>query len=77
MLSLMSLIGQDVLRRDALAKVRGEARYVDDLSFPGMLYGRTVRATVPCGEILSVRVEAPGCTVVDFRDIPGLTLLEW
>ena len=36
-----------------------------------MLYGRTVRSTVPCGEVLSIVVDAPGCTVVDFRDIPG------
>lgn len=71
MLRGMALIGQDVLRKDAYSKVSGAARYVDDLVFPGMIHGRTVRSTVPCGEILSIAVDAPGCTVVDYRDIPG------
>ena len=60
-------------RKEGIAKVTGAARYVDDLSFPGMLHGATVRSTIPCGEILSVRcaLETDGFTVVDFRDVPG------
>jgi CO/xanthine dehydrogenase Mo-binding subunit len=54
-------------------KVTGAARYVDDLSFPGMLHGATVRSTIPCGEIVSVQhvVGRGGFTVADYRDIPG------
>jgi CO/xanthine dehydrogenase Mo-binding subunit len=53
--------------------VTGAARYVDDLVFPGMLHGRTIRSTVPCGEILSIRprFDLSGFVVADFRDIPG------
>ena len=66
-------VGSNVLRKDGAAKVSGHARYVDDLSFPGMLHARTIRSTIPSGEILEVRrrVRPAGLTVVDFRDIPG------
>ncbi len=33
----------------------GRARYVDDLAFPGMLYGVTVRSNVARGRILGIR----------------------
>ena len=26
-------------------------KYIDDLTFPGMLYGATIRSTIPCGRI--------------------------
>jgi CO/xanthine dehydrogenase Mo-binding subunit len=64
-------VGTNVARKDGAAKVRGGALYVDDLRLPGMLHARTVRSTVACGEITAVRVEAPGCVVVDHRDVPG------
>jgi CO/xanthine dehydrogenase Mo-binding subunit len=69
----MPSVGRRVARKEGIAKVTGAARYVDDLSFPGMLHGATVRSTIPRGEILSVRCafERDGFTVVDFRDIPG------
>jgi CO/xanthine dehydrogenase Mo-binding subunit len=46
---------------------------VDDISFPGMLHGATVRSTIARGEILAIRhgLHRDGFTVVDFRDIPG------
>ncbi len=67
----MAIVGRAVPRKEGLAKVTGTAKYVDDLRFPGLLYGRTIRSTIPCGEILSIRANAPGCIVVDHRDIPG------
>ena len=72
----MPSVGRRVARKEGIAKVTGAARYVDDLSFPGMLHGATVRSTIPRGDILSVRCafEPDGFTVVDFRDIPGLRL---
>jgi len=71
----MPLVGRSVLRKEGWAKVTGAARYVDDLRFPGMLHGRTVRSTIARGEILKVAVDAPGCVVVDHRDIPGRNLV--
>ena len=69
----MIAVGRNVPRKDGLPKTTGAARYVDDLRFPGMLYGRTVRSTVPRGRVRSVRLDfdPAGFTVVDHRDIPG------
>ena len=66
-------VGRNVPRKDGAEKTSGAARYVDDLRFPGMLHGRTVRSTVPHGRVRSVRVVDPpsGLVVVDHRDIPG------
>jgi CO/xanthine dehydrogenase Mo-binding subunit len=78
----MTVVGRSVTRSDGLAKATGRARYVDDLTFPGMIYGRTVRSSVARGRIRSVRHDASpedGFTVVDYRDIPGrnvVTLIE-
>ena len=69
----MPCVGRNVPRKEGRAKVTGAAKYVDDLSFPGMLHGATVRSTIPCGEIASIRHELPGSgfTIADYRDIPG------
>jgi CO/xanthine dehydrogenase Mo-binding subunit len=73
----MASVGRNVARRDGLEKVTGTARYIDDLSFPGMLHGATVRSTVPCGEITSVRFDfdTSRFTIVDYRDIPGRNVI--
>ncbi len=69
----MRAVGKNVPRKEGAAKVTGAARYVDDLSFPGMLPGATVRSTISRGEILSIRHDLgrDGFTVVDLREIPG------
>ncbi|MEK6631239.1 MAG: xanthine dehydrogenase family protein molybdopterin-binding subunit, partial [Acidobacteriota bacterium] len=61
------------MRKDGAAKASGAARYVDDLIWPGMLHGRTIRSSIPCGDIARVRLDfdAAGFTVVDAHDIPG------
>ena len=66
-------VGRNVLRKEGADKVTGVARYIDDLTFPGMLYGRTVRSTIVRGEIdtVALKFETAGFTVVDHRDIPG------
>jgi CO/xanthine dehydrogenase Mo-binding subunit len=64
-------VGRNVPRQEAWDKVRGRARYVDDLRFPGLLHARTVRSTIACGEVVAVAVHAPGCVLVDHRDVPG------
>ncbi|HEY2806399.1 MAG TPA: hypothetical protein VGI92_11140, partial [Gemmatimonadales bacterium] len=69
----MPVVGRSVLRKDGAAKVGGTARYVDDITLPGMLYGRTIRTTIPSGRIARVRFDfdTNGFTIVDHRDIPG------
>src|SRR4051812_23910196 len=69
----MSAVGINVPRKDGIAKATGAARYADDLTFPGMLYGRTVRSTVPRGRIRNITFDfdTTGFTIVDYHDIPG------
>lgn len=67
-------IGEAVPRKEGRAKVTGSARYVDDLSLPGMLYGVTVRSPVARGRLRAVRFEGDlpwtEFTVVTARDVP-------
>ena len=66
-------VGRSVSRKDGIGKATGAALYADDLRFPGMLYGRTIRSTIPAGSIKEIRLDfdQAGFTLVDWRDIPG------
>jgi CO/xanthine dehydrogenase Mo-binding subunit len=68
-------IGKSVPRKEGRAKVTGAARYVDDLSFPGMLHGVTVRSPAPRGRITGIHfgegIPWDEFTVVAARDVPG------
>jgi CO/xanthine dehydrogenase Mo-binding subunit len=70
-------VGRNVLRKEGADKVAGRARYIDDLSFPDLLYARTVRSTIPAGEIAGIRFnfDTDGFTIVDHRDIPGRNIV--
>ncbi|HYK17559.1 MAG TPA: molybdopterin cofactor-binding domain-containing protein, partial [Bryobacteraceae bacterium] len=68
-------VGKPVLRKEAHAKVTGAAKYVDDFSLPGMLYGVTVRSPVARGRIRNIEF-LPGIPwdefiIVTAKDIPG------
>jgi CO/xanthine dehydrogenase Mo-binding subunit len=69
----MNAVGTSVARKDGIGKATGSARYADDLVFPGMLHGRTIRSTVPRGRIKSIRLDfdTNGFTIVDYRDVPA------
>jgi CO/xanthine dehydrogenase Mo-binding subunit len=73
-------IGRSVPRKEGREKVTGAARYVDDLSFPGMLYGATVRSPAARGRIVAIhldpRIPWNEFTVVTARDIPGKNHVE-
>src|ERR1041384_4520509 len=47
-------IGKSVPRKEGRKKVTGQALYVDDLSFPDMLHGATVRSPVARGKITNL-----------------------
>ncbi len=66
-------VGRNVARKDGAGKTAGTARYVDDLTWPGLLYGRTIRSSIPCGQITGIRFgfDSSGFTVVNADDIPG------
>jgi CO/xanthine dehydrogenase Mo-binding subunit len=72
-------IGRNVPRREVHAKVTGRAHYVDDVTFPGMIHGATVRSTVPRGRIKGIHFE-PGVpwdevVVVTAKDLPGANVV--
>jgi CO/xanthine dehydrogenase Mo-binding subunit len=52
------IVGKPVLRKEGVAKVRGRAQYVDDLTLPGMLHGATVRSSIARGRILGIEFGA-------------------
>jgi CO/xanthine dehydrogenase Mo-binding subunit len=68
-----SAVGRNVLRKEGSLKTAGSAKYIDDITFPDILHGRTIRSTIPAGEISSIRCnfDTAGFTIVDVRDIPG------
>ncbi len=73
----MPVVGQSVKRKDGIGKATGRTRYADDLVFPGMLHGRTIRSTIPCGRVRSVRLDfdTAGFVVCDWRDVPGRNIV--
>jgi CO/xanthine dehydrogenase Mo-binding subunit len=69
----MPAVGTSVARKDGIGKATGATKYADDLTFPGMLHGRTIRSTIPRGRITNVRYDfdTTGFTIVDYRDVPA------
>ncbi|MDQ6760201.1 MAG: xanthine dehydrogenase family protein molybdopterin-binding subunit [Acidobacteriota bacterium] len=71
----MQVVGTPVIRKEGRDKIMGRAKYVDDLHFPDMLYGATVRSPVARGRILNIAFTAgvpwDEFTVVTAQDIPG------
>ena len=69
------IIGKSVPRKEGRDKVTGAARYIDDMTVPGMLYGATVRSQIPRGVIKHIsfdpQFEWNEFVVVTAQDIPG------
>jgi CO/xanthine dehydrogenase Mo-binding subunit len=69
------IVGAAVPRKEGRDKVTGAARYVDDMSLPGMLYGATVRSTIARGKIKKITFKTSIAweeyVVVSAKDIPG------
>src|SRR2546430_12682567 len=81
----MTFIGKPIPRKEGRKKVTGQALYVDDVTFPGMLHGVTVRSSIARGRIKSISFDQPPATaggsdrnipwdeftIVTAKDIPG------
>lgn len=72
----LGIVGESVKRRDGIAHVTGQTRYVDDVSYPGMLWLKMVRAPVHRGIIHKIDVSKaeayPGVhAVVTAKDVPN------
>jgi CO/xanthine dehydrogenase Mo-binding subunit len=69
------IIGKSVPRKEGRDKVTGAARYIDDISLPGMLYGATVRSRIPRGVIKKISFDPQfdwsEFVIVAANDIPG------
>jgi CO/xanthine dehydrogenase Mo-binding subunit len=69
------IVGSSTPRKEGRDKVSGRARYIDDLSFPNMLYGATVRSRIPRGKIKKINFGAGIAwnefVIVSAKDIPG------
>ena len=63
------------LRREGPAKLTGEAKYADDLVFPGAWFGATIRSTEPHARLLGIELDDAfdwkRVVVVTAADIPG------
>ena len=68
-------LGKSFPRKEGRKKVTGAALYVDDLSFPEMLHGATVRSPAARGRIKNISFEGDlpwdEFTIVTAKDIPG------
>ncbi len=69
------VVGKREPMLDAFEKVTGRARFTDDLTFPGMLYGKILRSPLPHAKIISVdlsgALKVPGVKgAICGRDIP-------
>lgn len=69
------VVGTSAPRKEGLDKLRGAARYVDDIQREGMWYGGTVRSSVPRALIRSIgfdrKIDWSEFTVVTAADITG------
>ncbi|MGQ0668871.1 MAG: xanthine dehydrogenase family protein molybdopterin-binding subunit [Actinomycetota bacterium] len=74
-------VGKRAIHGEFLEKVRGSLPYADDWHMPGMLYGKVVRAQVPCARIVSLDLsEAAGLpgvvAVLTADDVPNNLIAE-
>jgi len=69
------VVGRSVARKEGRRKLSGQARYVDDLSLPGLVHGVTIRSAVPRGRLRDIRfggdIPWDEFTVVTAADIPA------
>ncbi len=69
------LFGHSVIRKEGRDKVTGRAQYVDDLVFPGVIHGVTVRSSNARGRIRGIcygeGIPWNEITIVTAADIPG------
>lgn len=69
----LTLVGQDLARKDAVARVTGAERYSVDVSLPRMLHGRILGSPYAHAIVKSIDASAAvamGATVVTFADVP-------
>ncbi|MBI1745656.1 MAG: xanthine dehydrogenase family protein [Acidobacteria bacterium] len=76
----MNIVGQRARRPDALDKVKGTARYIDDMALAGTLYAGVLRSPHTHARILRLDTararQMPGIlTALTAKDIPGKNII--
>lgn len=66
-------ISKSINKVDSEEKIKGEAKFIDDFKFEGMLYAKTLRSTVTRGRIIKKNYPnlPEGYYIIDAEDIPG------
>ena len=71
----LDVVGQNIIRVDALSKVTGKAQYPSDMYMDGMLYGKTIRSTKPHAYIeldISAAQKVEGIVkIFTHKDVPN------
>ncbi|MFC1860857.1 xanthine dehydrogenase family protein molybdopterin-binding subunit [Chloroflexota bacterium] len=72
-----SVLGKSVVRKDAVEKVKGEARYIPDIQLPGMLHAKFLRSPYAHARITSIDTskaeELPGVKcVLTHKNVPRI-----
>jgi CO/xanthine dehydrogenase Mo-binding subunit len=69
------LVGRSVPRKEGRKKVTGETHYIDDLTFPEMIHGATVRSPAARGTIKNISfggdIPWEEFVIVTANDVPG------
>jgi CO/xanthine dehydrogenase Mo-binding subunit len=69
------IVGTSVLRKEGRDKVTGRSQYVDDMMLPNMLFGATVRSSIPRGKVRKINFGSDIAwnefVIVSAKDIPG------
>lgn len=70
------VVGQSVIKNDALAKVLGRSQFASDLKMPGMLQAKVLRSTLSHAKIKHIDIleaqRLPGVVaVLTHQDVPG------
>src|SRR5258708_20073282 len=70
-----NIVGASVPRLEGRDKISGQARYVDDMKLPEMLYGATVRSRIARGTVRKINfgseINWEEFVIVGPADIPG------
>ncbi|HME46446.1 MAG TPA: xanthine dehydrogenase family protein molybdopterin-binding subunit [Syntrophorhabdales bacterium] len=72
-----SSVGERLPRSDALEKATGEARFLSDLKFPGLLHGKILRSPFPHAKLLRIDTSTASKlqgvkAVITADDTPGI-----
>ena len=66
-------------RKEGILKLKGQNKYLDDLTFPEMLHGATIRSPKACGKIVDISFDGDipweEFTIVTAEDIPGKNIV--